>query len=432
MVPLSQNWRRLLAFGSGVGIVIGPEHLDVLVIRVRPGGARFVGATVIEGFRRRPAAEWGSEYSAILARHGVAHHAALALLPRSDVILRTVPLPAVEDEDAGAAIGFQLDSLHPYPEEDVTFDWKRVPGTSDFVIAIALKAAIDHYTVLFAEAGIRLSGFSVSAAAIHRAIRLLGDPPAGGFVAQVGQDEYYGESEAKRAFSAVLDMPAAVPAVLAELRLPPETETRPLADLLPALQLAAEDFERERWSLPYAAALASSTPHLGMPLNLLPPDKRVGQSRAHYIPTAVLAVILALTGLALLFQKPWQDRRYLSLLKAEMDRIDPVARKVDALDKQLALTAARARKLDEFRATPKADLDFLLELTRVLKPPTYLMGMEMSRTSATIAGEADQAEALLKILDNSPMISGSEFAMPISKSGNGENFRIRMNRESAR
>ena len=432
MVALNQNWRKLLAFGSGVGIVITPERLDVMVVRVRPDGPRFIASTLIEGYRHRPAAEWGTEYGAFLSKHGVAHAAALALLPRGDVILRTISLPAVEDEDAAAAIGFQLDSLHPYPEEDVCFDWRRMPGTSDFVVAIALKSVVDHYTALFAEAGIRLNGFSVSAAAIHRALRLLGEPPAEGFLAQVGPEEFYGESEAKPAFSAVLEMPSAVAGALAELRLPSETETRPLADLLPALRSASEDFDRERWALPYATSLASSAPHLGTPLNLLAPERRAGQSRAHYIPTIVLAVLLGITGLALLLQGAWHDRRYLSLLKSEIARIDPVARKVDALDKQLALAATRARQLDEFRSRPKTDLDFLLELTRVLKPPTYLLGLEMSRTSATIAGEAEQAEGLLKILDNSPLIAGSEFAMPISKNGNAENFRIHMNREGAR
>ena len=428
---MSRNWRTWLAFGSGVGIVITPENLEVMAVRVRPDGARFLATTVIEGFRRRPAAEVGSEYSAFLARHGVTHAAALVLLPRQDVILRTISLPAVEDQDAPAAIGFQLDSLHPYPEEEVYFDWRRVPGTAEFVIAIALKQTVDEYTVLFEEAGIRLSGFSVSAAAIHRALRLLGQPSAEGFLAQVRPEEFYGESDAKRVFSAVLDMPGAVAGALAELRLPPETETGSLADLLPPMQQAADDFDRERWALPYAASLAASAPHLGSPLNLLPAVKRAGQSRAHYIPTIVLAVLLAITGLVLMAQGAWQDRRYLSLLKSEITRLEPVARKVEALDKQLQSTSSRARQLDEFRGRPKADLDLLLELTRLLKPPTYLEGMDMSRSSATIAGEADQAEGLLKVLDASPLIGASEFAMPISKTGSSESFRIRMTREGA-
>jgi len=432
MVTLNQNWRTWFAFGSGVGIVITAERLEVMVVRVRPDGPRFTAAAVIEGYSHRPAAEWGAEYLAFLTRHGLAHAAALALLPREDVILRTISLPAVEDEDAAAAIGFQLDSLHPYPEEEVYFDWRRVPGAGDFVVAIALKQKVDHYTVLFEEAGIRLNGFSVSAASIHRSLRLFGRPPADGFLAQVGPGEFYGESPAKRAFSAMVDPPGAVSGALAELRLAPETEPLPLADLLPPLRLVPEDFDRVSWALPYAASLASSAPHLGTPLNLLPEAKRAGQSRAHYIPTAVLAVLLAAAGLILALQRPWQDRQYLGLLKAEIARIEPVARKVEALDKQLRVTAARARLLDEFRARPKTDLDLLLELTHILKPPTYLQGMEITRTSATIVGEAEQAEGLLKVLDTSPLIGGSEFAMPISKAGNLETFRIRMSREGAR
>jgi hypothetical protein len=67
--------RRWLAFGTGVGIEIGPEDLNVVVVRVRPSGASVITAAVVERFRERPAAEWGTEYASILRKHNVAVNA---------------------------------------------------------------------------------------------------------------------------------------------------------------------------------------------------------------------------------------------------------------------------------------------------------------------------------------------------------------------
>jgi hypothetical protein len=433
MVPLNQAVRKLLAFGSGAGIVIGSDDLELFAVRVRPAGPHFLACETLSGFRRRPAAEWGAEWTSFLAKAGLRHTSALVVLPREDVILRTLALPGVDEEDVPAAISFQLDSLHPYPEDEVYFDWQRISPAGDFAIAIVTKAKVDEYAALLEEAGILASGFTVSGSSLYRAIRLYGSPPEG-FLTAVGPHEIYGESASKRLLSVSSDQPgpSSVAGALAELRLAPELEPVPPAQVLPLLRGTSEDFDPSPWTLAYAASLVSAVPHLGAPLNLLPVARRTAHSRGRYIPTAVLAGLVAITGLILLFQGAWYDRQYLALVQGEITRLDPVARKVEALDRQTSETAARARELDQFRLRTKADLDLLLELTRQLKPPAYLTGIEISRTSVGIAGEAEQAEGLLKILDSSPLIAASEFSMPITRSGNSETFRIRMAREAAK
>ncbi len=116
--PVLRKW---LAVGTGVGLEVGARDLRVTVARVRPTGVRVLGAAVIEDFRGRPAAEWGAEYVAFLKRLGLQHLAATVLLPRREVIVRLLALPGVSTRDMGAAIGFQIDALHPYPEEEATW-----------------------------------------------------------------------------------------------------------------------------------------------------------------------------------------------------------------------------------------------------------------------------------------------------------------------
>jgi Tfp pilus assembly protein PilN len=466
MVPLKfslASLRKWAAFGTGAGIFIGGHDLEVVLVRVRPDGPRVIDTTRIENFRNRPATEWGAEYASFLARNQAKHVAALALLPRDQVILRLVPLPGVRNDDAAAAIGFQLDSLHPFPDDEVVHDWRRIGNTSDFLVAIAEKRILDSVTALFAEAGVKLNGISLSAGAIYPALRLYHPPDTAGFLA-VREDaagtEVYGESPARAMLSVLAEnSDRAVTTALSELRLAPETEAVDLWQILPGplplrtapkanTEAAAaesnteiEDAAPDPMEAPlaaappvlaYTAALASSCPHLGTTLNLLPADQRQGVSRARYIPTIALATLLALTLATFAVQGSWQERRYLSLLKAEIAKIEPKARSVEPLEHQIDDTSARARQLDEFRRRTRADLDLLLELTRLLKAPTYLTGLDMNRTTIVISGDAEQAEGLLKLLDNSPLLQGSEFTTPIAKEGQKDVFRIRSTREARR
>ena len=56
---LTQDLRKLLAFGSGVGIEIGAADLEVVVARVRAARVQVPGRLVIQGYAERPAGEWG-------------------------------------------------------------------------------------------------------------------------------------------------------------------------------------------------------------------------------------------------------------------------------------------------------------------------------------------------------------------------------------
>ena len=165
MIPASL--RKFLAFGSGVGIEItgprGAETLRISAVRVRPTGARVVGGFSIENAAQQPAAEWGQAYSAFVKKLGLNHVVATVLVPREDVILRQVKVPGVSDKDLTAAIGFQMDGLHPYAEEDVVSSWARLPGTSTVLVAIARRAALERYTRVVFRGGNQSGEFHLRA-----------------------------------------------------------------------------------------------------------------------------------------------------------------------------------------------------------------------------------------------------------------------------
>ncbi len=432
-VPQLRKW---LAVGTGVGIEIGEQDLTVIVTRVRPSGTRVLGAGTIARFRERPAAEWGAEYTDFMKRLGVSHLAATVLLPRSDLIVRQLSLPGVSDRDLPAAIQFQLDSLHPYGEDEAAHAWCRIGRSGAVLIAIIRRETLERYIGLFSEAGIKVAGFSFSAAAMHSAVRLLSAPPQGGFLAVYeGEDalEIYGESESRPIFSAAFELPLERAAALAaaELRLPAETEPLDFAALLPTPKPMPADYDFSRSTRAYAAALAGACPLLALPLNLLPPAHRTSTSRVMFVPTAVLAFLLVAALAALAAITPIEDRRYLQAMESEIARLEPQARKAGGLDQAIDKARARARLLDNFRRRPKADLDALAELNKLIPPPGWLNGLEMNRGTVVLNGQAEQAASLLKAIDGSTLFQGSEFTVPIARSGANEVFRIRSSREGA-
>jgi len=431
-LPISADVRKLLAFGSGVGIEIGAANLEVVAARVRPSRIHVLGRLTIQDFANRPAAQWGSEYTAFLKSMGIGHLSATVLLPRREVIVRQLALPGVARKDIENAIRLQLDTLHPYGDEDVAWGWSALAAGA-VMLGIARRSAVERFVALFAEAGIAISSFTFSAAAVHAAIRLNGAASGPGFVAlsraASGSWEVYGESPSRPVFSAEFDVAPqrAIVLALSELRLPPETEPRKLEDLLPKPAVNPVENDLSRNALPYATALAGACPRLAPSANVLPPEHRRFRSRAVFIPTVILAALLLLLAGATAAYSAWADRQYLRKLNAEIVRWEPRAKRAAALESEARRLRARAELLDHFRQQTRIDLDTLNELTRLVEPPAWTNLIDITRDTVRLGGEAPQVAPLVKILDSSPFFEGTE-TLTQGRTGAGESFQFRTNR----
>ena len=432
-IPISKDLRKLLQFGSGVGIEIGATDLEVVAARVRPNGVHVLGRLAIANFAARPAAEWGAEYARFLKPLGLSHLSATVLLPRREVIVRQMALPGVARKDVEGAIRFQLDSLHPHGEDEVSWGWSPLEYGA-VLVGIARRTDVQRYLDLFLEAGVKVVRFTFSAAAVHAAIRLNGGGSPGGFLAlsrtAAGAVEVYGESQARPVFSAEFELaPERASSLgLAELRLAPETSPSKLEDVLPKPAVNPVENDLSRNPRPYATALAGACPWLAPSVNLLAPGQRQGSSRAVFIPTVVLAAILLLVAGAIVAYSAYADRRYLATIEAEIARMAPVAQRADDLDRQIQQVRQRAQFLDQFRNLTREDLEALNELTRLVEPPAWINNATLARDSVRISGEAPQAAPLLKILDSSPLFENSIIESTAKINGGGESFQIRAGR----
>jgi Tfp pilus assembly protein PilN len=434
--PISNDLRKLLAFGSGVGIEIAGGDLEVVAARVRMARVRVLGRLTISNFAARPAAEWGNEYARFLKSLGISYLSATVLLPRREVIARQISLPGVPTKDLESAIRLQLDTLHPYGDDEVSWGWSAL-GPGSAMVGIARRAAVEKYIRLFTEAGIVVSSFTFSAAAVHAAIRLDGPVQGEGFVAvshtPAGTTEVYGESAARPLFDAELALPPERAAALAvaELRLPPETVPLSLEQVLPRPGVNPVENDLSRDALPYATALAGACPWLAPSANVLPAEYRKSSSRAALVPTLALVALLGLLAGGMVIYARIAEREYLQKIDAEIARLRPRAERAAALDAQIEQTRARTRLLETFRVRTRHDLDALNELTRLVEPPSWTNSINLSRETVRIAGEAPQAAPLLKVLDSSKIFKDSVLDMA-PRSATGELFQIHMNREYPR
>lgn len=427
---ITAGLRKLLAVGSGAGFEItgprGSESLRISAVRVRPSGARVLGGFTIEDFQRQPAAAWGADYAAFLGKLGLRHVAATVVLPRHEVIVRQLALPGISGKDLAGAVRFQIDSLHPYSEEDVLSSWTRLQDSSTVLVAIVRAEIIQRYATLFAEAGMKIAGFTCSAAVTYSALRMFGGKPPAEVLAYetVGNTvEIYGESPSKPLFSAAfeLDPDRAMALAAAELRFeaaPVAQELRELLNVDPPL--------------PFAAALSSACPRHCLPLNLLPAEQRQTSSPMIWVPTTALAVLVLLAAGATTALPGFENRRYLGDLAKEIAKVQPAVTQAAAVDREIELTRKRTILLDSFRARSKADMDVLAEMTKLLAPPVWLSSLELNAQQVAVTGEADQAAPLLKTIDASPQFQSSEFVSPPVRSTTGELFRIRTTREAGR
>jgi Tfp pilus assembly protein PilN len=448
--------KKWFAFGSGIGIAIagprssesGLESLHITAVRVRPTGARVLARLDIDDFPHQPAGVWGTAYASFARKLGLRHVGATVILPRRDVIVRQISMPGVSDKDLAAAIGFQIDGLHPYPEDEVVASWSRLGNTGAVAVAIVRRAVVERYATLFAEAGIKIACFTCSATAIYSALRLFNATLPSEILAieHTGTEvELYGESPTRALFSASFPSNPARPGgdsesadiraaelARAELRIhssisngsadgSPDAalEPRPLEELLHAAP-----------ALPYAAALASACPRLSLDLNLLPAEQRQASSRVLWIPSVALGAIVLMLAGALAAFPGYENRKYMQSLDAQIAKVQPLAKRAETLDRSTDATRRRIQQLDDFRRRAKSDMDVLEEMTHILPPPTWLNMLDITRTQVTIAGDTDQAAPLLKTIDASPLFEASEFIMPPIRSQTGEMFRIRTTREA--
>jgi Tfp pilus assembly protein PilN len=173
--------------------------------------------------------------------------------------------------------------------------------------------------------------------------------------------------------------------------------------------------------LALAVAMAPRRPAL----NLLPEALRPWKFPMQRAVTAGLVVLTA--GLAAMSQmaQGHQDRRYLNELEVAARAVAPEVSGAEQVGTRLQQKKRLLAAIQSTSETGLRTLPVLRELTELLPQDVWLTSVNIDPKGVEINGQASAASSLIPVLEGSPWLEAVEFASPVTRAGDREQFQIR-------
>src|SRR3989475_7929667 len=127
-----------------------------------------------------------------------------------------------------------------------------------------------------------------------------------------------------------------------------------------------------------------------------------------------------------------REHRRLETLSGEIGRIDSGVRSVERIVAELERKRQLLAAVQNIEASAIRPLPLLRELTEILPGDAWLTMLSLDAKGVELTGQAAQASALIPLLENSPLLEPVEFASPVTRGRDREQFRIRAAWEARR
>ncbi|MBI3636539.1 MAG: PilN domain-containing protein, partial [Candidatus Rokubacteria bacterium] len=380
-------------------------------------------------------------------------------LPRASVTVKPIELPTVTG-GLREMVQFELERHLPFPSDDAPFD--LVPLTTDgeaaagegrhVLVAAADRRVVDAATRMMDEARLRTVSVTVAS---HNLVGLV-EPRRGArtvWVHHVGDsaellllrggslvlsrsvpaDDAVIAEEIRRSFTitkwraceavwlsgdtAPLEAPST--SALADLGVPvtePPWTTR-------ARKLLATITEEPRGAAMLAAAVAAG-PRV-RPLDLVPPAQRARTVTRPQLATAGLVAATVILGIGALLVPGIRQSRELRQVNAQITTLDPQVKSVEQTLTELERKRRLLATIQSVQSTSIRPLPVLRELTELLPNDAWLTTLSFETKGIELTGQAAAASALIPLLENSARLERVEFASPVTRGRDREQFRIR-------
>ena len=385
-------------------------------------------------------------------------------LARSSVFVKPIDLPSV-GSDLREMVRLNLDGYLPFAAEDAPFDFVVLPAPPDaarreeplvHVLVAAAEPRVADAALRIAEDA-RLRPVSLTVAAhdlvglvrpprdqkiiwVHRAglstdILCLVGPTLAFSRTVAGGDDQALPDEIRRSASvvrwrnsdAVWVSGDVDPQALVGLEMPigePHWTARARERLA---ALPPEDMGVNQLAL----AVAMGGTRRARPLDLLPKNLQPRRLTRAQTITAAIAAATVLVGFGALLMPGFREQRYLGRVNAEISRVDPQVKAVERVVRELERKRKLVATVNGIEAAAIRPLPILRDLTDLLPTDAWLTTLSFDQKGVELTGQAAAASALIPVLENSPRLERVEFASPVTRGREKEQFRIRAAWEAA-
>jgi general secretion pathway protein L len=143
---------------------------------------------------------------------------------------------------------------------------------------------------------------------------------------------------------------------------------------------------------------------LALPLNLLPPELRVQQTRWVMVPSIVLGAVIVLLAAGFAFRSSVQEQIMIRTLDDELRQIQGPVGRVQALEREAQALEKRIGYIERTVQPRDMNLEVLQELTTLLPPDTFLNLYANREGAIQINGSSASASDLIPKLERSPWL----------------------------
>ena len=431
-----------------LGVAVGADRLTVGVI-----GRKRVETFPVEA--ENPSAALRAELDA----RGIAVRSVALGLPRGAVTVKPIELPPVAGE-VREMVRFDLERHLPFPADEAPFDLIELPrgarepgGAASgkrVLITAAERRTVEGALRVAQEAGLRPASLTVAAhelislVEIGRGKRVVWIHHAHGGVemlflqgsalalsrSTLTTEEAPVAEEIARSLSIVGwqgldavwvsgDVPTGSGAsALQRLGVP---VTGPAYSRRARRLLESHDGPTSGAAL---LALAVAARRGAPPLDLLPQALRPHRITRPQALTAGLAAVTLALIIAALLAPSYRESRRLAAINAELARLGPEARAVEEVLRELERKRRLLTTIDSLEAGTVRPLPVLRDLTELLPNDAWLTSLSLDAKAVEVTGQAGAASSLIPLLENSPWLERVEFASPVTRGREREQFRI--------
>jgi len=160
-------------------------------------------------------------------------------------------------------------------------------------------------------------------------------------------------------------------------------------------------------------------------LDLIPAAIKPRRFTRQEMMTGGALVATLLLALAALLVPGFVESRRLARLNGEIARIDPDVRAIEKVARELDHKRQLLGTVEKINASSLQPLAVLRELTEILPSDAWITYLAFDSKGVELTGQAGAASNLIPLLENSPRLERVEFASPVTRGRDREQFRIR-------